>query len=463
MSSENSQATEAVANQDHIDELSHKLRVVISRMMLSNYTKLISIVLYRFRFEICDVNDPPLNGEGLACVMWDHASDADQPIPIIWLSTCLHSWSEQELAFLVIHEILHVLDRHNRRLLSADPMLKNLAGDHVINTRLKEDIDLGNKIIAVPSEAYFAPGYNKKNTTMEEVYTYLNKHKPQPNPGRIGKMDKVKSGGSNSKNGEVHVSKDIKSDGGKQEKQQNAEKNVCEDMSGTIKTASESEPFLSLQKNRGDQSGGLTEFIKSIIEVEIPWEVILEKAIKRIVRAPSENRSWRNINRRMRSHGLIYPDRAKDAESKSNLYILADHSASMSNLDLRKMASLIMQSVNLFQEIVIMKHDTSIVEIVTLDHMSSQQEIEKAITGKGRGGTRHNCVFNEIRDRLEKSEDEEDIGIILMITDFQSNVEQIWDKYEWTKTIPVKVILSDPATVPAKIDDSPILLRKKQE
>jgi len=306
--------------------------------------------------------------------------------------------------------------------LTADPELKNLAGDHIINTRLSEDIALGNKIIAIPREAYFAPGYNKQNTTMEEVYAYLLKNKPPSQSGSIGKMKKVKSGKGGDSQGNVHISKDIPTDSGKSSKELDKESGVSADMVDTIKTASESEPFLTLQKNRGDQSGGLTEFIKSIIEVEIPWETILEKAIKRNVRTPSENRTWRNVNKRMRSHGLVYPDRANDAQNKSNLYILADHSASMSNLDLRKMASLIMQSLNLFEEVIIIKHDTQIVEINEINQSSGTQEIENAITGKGRGSTRHNCVFDEIKKRLEDSEDDEDIGIILIITDFCSNI-----------------------------------------
>jgi len=346
--------------------------------------------------------------------------------------------------------------------MNSDPMLKNLAGDHIINTRLFEDIGLGNKIISLPNDAYFAPGFDKKNATMEEVYAYLLKNKPQPQTGSVGKMKKVKTGKGGDSHGNVHVSKDIPNDSGKPSKDIDKEQSVGADMVDTIKTASESEPFLTLQKNRGNQSGGLTEYIKSIIEVEIPWETILEKAIKRNVRIPSENRTWRNINKRMRAHGMVYPDRANDSQSKSNLYILADHSASMSNLDLRKMASLIMQSLNLFEDIIIIKHDTTIVEINEINQSSGTQEIENAITGKGRGGTRHNCVFNEIERRLEDSEDDEDIGIVLIITDFCSNIEQIWNRYEWVKNIPVKVILSDPANVPKEVDDSPILLTKKK-
>ena len=453
------------AEQSRVLKLQRTLRVAVSRMMLSNATKLISIVLYRFKFKIIHIKEYPLNGDGLACVCWDVKTD--EPIPTIWLSTELSNWSSQKLAFLIIHEIMHILDRHNKRLVNADPIIKNLAGDHVINTRLIKDHSNGNKTIEVPSETYTIPGLSDKNITMEEAYSYLMKRKPNIRKGDRGGsgiecLDTTVSGNKNNK---VHISKDIPKDNHKSNSnnepadmaEQHKIDETIEDFVSTIRTASDSEPFKSLIK--GSQSGGLTEFIKEIIEVKVPWDKILEKAIKTNVRMPSENRTWRCMNKRMRVHGINIPYYANDSQDKSNLYILEDHSGSMTKDDLKKMASLIMQSINFFNEIVIIKHDTRIVEEPTvIDKTSSELELERAMTGKGRGGTSHRCVFDAIQERLDDEYSNEDIGMVLIITDYCSDIEHIWDEYEWVNNIPIKVILTANNNVSKKVDSSPILL-----
>jgi len=450
-----------VNESERVKKLQNTLRIAISRMMLSSKTKLISIVLYRFKFKIIHISESPLNNSGLACVCWQNVETID-PIPIIWLSTELSNWSSQELSFLIIHEIMHILDRHNRRLLNANPVIKNLAGDHVINTRLISDHKNGNNIIAVPNIAYIIPNLSKENITMEEAYQYLMEHTPNINKGGgLYGLDSTKSGHQNKS---VPISKDIpKSKSSKKQDGMDSSVDrkideIVDDFVDTIRTASESEPFKSLVK--GCSPGSLTEFIKQIIEVKIPWDKILEKAIKTNVRAPSENRSWRNMNKRMRTYGINVPHYANDSQDKSNLYILADHSGSMSKDDLKKMGSLIMQSIGLFNEVVIMKHDTRIVEKpITIDKTSSQEELENALTGKGRGGTSHKCVFDAIQERLDDQYSDEDIGMVLIITDYCSDIETIWSSYEWVNDIPIKIILTADNNVSKTVDEAPILLK----
>jgi len=438
---------------DQISQLEHKLRIASSRLMLSNFTKLISIVLYRFKLIIDDSDLLPPGG--LACVLWDE-KDLETPIPQMYFKPELCTWSESELAFVIVHEILHTLDKHASRRGTKEPQLWNLACDHVINSRIKQDIQNGNKILSLPECCYIIKELNEPNITAEEAYAYLIKHPPQLRPG-----------GEGSGEGKTQVRndgdwKDINEDLNDANKGQSPqEAGEINDMKGSIEVAMDSEPFKSLSKQRGDQTGGITEYLKSIIEVEIPWEDLLDKAIKTNVRVISENRSWRMPNKRMRSHNLMIPSRSNDDESKSNLYILADHSASVSTGDLKKMASLIMQSIAFFERIIIIKHDTQIVGTEEVSVSSDEDQIKEAISGKGRGGTNHHCVFREIQDRLDSDEDEEDIGLILILTDYESNIDSIWKQYKWTSKIPAKIILTQRIAVSPEVDPDPILLLPK--
>jgi len=430
--------------------------------MISNYTKLISIILYRFRFEI-DEEAMILPQGALACVMWKSEED-HEAIPIIFLSLELASWNPKDLAFLIIHEILHTLDRHHSRKGAKDPLIWNLACDHVINTRISNDITNGNSVVTVPQSAFFADK-PYEGLAVEEVYAKLMENRPETKQSGDGDGEPCDGSPGDRSQGKTQVKSDgdwkdvnedlVESQGQASESQCVAETN---DMKETIKVAMDSEPFKSISKSRGNTSGGLTEYLKSIIDVTIPWDLLLEKAIKSSVRTPSENRSWRTINKRMRSHQIMQPARNMDECQKSNLYIFADHSASVSKGDLRKMASLIVQSIGFFEKITIIKHDTKIVDEIEVTIASNSDDIREAIAGKGRGGTCHKCVFQDLQTRLDDEEDEEDIGLVLILTDYESNIESIWNNYKWTQEIPVKLILTQSIHVASYVDDTPIIL-----
>jgi len=451
-----------LATPTEIEDLANKIRIASSKIMMSKYTKLIGVALYRFKLKIDD-NHSILGQNGLACVCWHKSKDEFKIVPNIWFSPLLHSWSIPEISFVLIHEILHTLDRHQSRLGVKHARLWNLACDHVINRRIKQDIDNGNNIVSCPDSIFIVDEWVNKDLIAEEVYDRLldeaetgetiiesngggeeessnDDIKPSDNiiVTRKGKKYKLNPDLSGDSNGESESEEEVK------------------DIKTIIRGALKSDVFKQI--GIGTKTGGIIEFLKDIVEVKIPWYTLLEKAIHKHMPIKSDNRSWRVINKRMRSHGLMLPYNDIDTKIDSNLYIVVDNSGSIRTEELRKFASIIVNSAGFFNNVIIFKHDVEIKEILEFNNEEGIMDVENAIKGVGRGGTSHTPVFNEIEKRVVTNQDTDEVGLVLILTDYDSDIEQIWSDYEWVKTIPVKIVLTDPRNVASMVDDSPILI-----
>jgi len=446
-----------------------------SKIMMNKHTKLIGVALYRFKLEIDDY-ECIIPSCGLAMVHWRKCEDTFVLIPEIWFSPRLNKWDAKQLAFVMIHEILHTLDRHQTRMGSRDPIIWNLACDHVINRRIKQDVDrsgstIGNAV-RLPDkiehngkqveQMFLIEDLMNKDLIVEEIYDKLfSEYEKNKITVSAGKDADGKPNGKievDYKGKKYEIDADtIISEGESKEDGKSKSKEV-EEIKTIIRGALESDVFKS--QNKGDQSGGIIEYLNDIVEVKIPWHMLLEKAIHKFMPVQSDNRSWRVINKRMRSHGFMLPHNDTDDSIESNLYIVSDNSGSISTDDLKKFASIIANAVGFFKTVIIFKHDVAVKSITTIDEMSSEDDIREAIKGEGRGGTSHIPVFDEIERRINDEYDPDEVGMIMILTDYESNIEEIWNNYKWVEEIPVKVILTENHDVAEFVDKEPILIDK---
>jgi len=433
-----------LVTENDIAELSNKIKMASSKIMISSFTKIIGVALYRFRLQIDDAHSV-LGNQGLACVCWRKEKEDFKIVPNIWFSPLIHTWSIKEISFVMVHEIMHVLDRHHSRMGSRDPRIWNLACDHVINRRAKQDIENGNTQLEIPSCVFLIEEWMDKDLTAEEVYDML-LDEAEKNKLIIEVDGDGESGDGEGKIRVKYKGKEYTLDPDLDQKDGEGNDSEIEgevkDIKSIIRGALETDAFKQL--GRGDKKGGITEYLESIVEIKIPWEQLLEKAIHKLIPVKSDNRSWRVINKRMRSHGFTLPYNDTDDVNESNLYIVVDNSGSISNKDLATFASIIINSSGFFNNVIVFKHDVEVQEIIEFDKGQGIEDIKEVIKGVGRGGTSHTPVFEEIENRVTTNEDTDDVGLILMLTDYDSNIEDIWDNYEWTKEIPVKIILTDP-------------------
>jgi hypothetical protein len=55
--------------------------------------------------------------------------------------------------------------------------------------------------------------------------------------------------------------------------------------------------------------------------------------------------------------------------------------------------------------------------------------------------------------------DDDEISLVIILTDFYSNIVEIWNNYEWVKNIPICICLTtNRIKIPKYIDSNPILI-----
>ena len=153
----------------------------------------------------------------------------------------------------------------------------------------------------------------------------------------------------------------------------------------------------------------------------------------------------------------MYP--ADDIQEKPcQLIIVEDQSGSVSDEDVSKFASILLNSIGYFDEVRIIRHDVIVHRDITYQAAQTTQE-DMIFETIGRGGTSHKDVFKLIQKSFEH---DDDISLVIMLTDFESDIERLWDQeeYSWTKNIPVTIVLNRNSHVPKHIDNNPIYINE---
>lgn len=221
------------------------------------------------------------------------------------------------------------------------------------------------------------------------------------------------------------------------------------------------ENMLVNKKQRGFDNGRLNQIIDKLIKTPLPWDDILEKAINTIM-TKSDSRTWakpnifmRRVVNKIKASTLPYYD---EQENKGKLVIVVDTSGSISDTELRRFASIIYDSLDYFGEVIRVEHD---VDINTIKRYKVNDELQKDmviddsfLSFTGRGGTSHKDVFDFLESvyentdklqelKLENMDDNFDpfestteISLIIFLTDFYSDVGEIYTKYTFHEKIP---------------------------
>lgn len=471
---------------DQMSLAKEKISIAKSILLTVSKLKLFGALLYNFNI-IINPNTPM----GTAHVQLDPKS---KKLEIHFSPQACEEWDIKELVFVFLHEISHVLLKHLSRMLRIEHQdIANAAMDHVINKNLKKDID--NRLITgvqIPEKAFIIKSLEDANMSWEEVYEYLLKHaeiktrkiisnsnsnsstnqnQNQNQDGQEnqdGQKDRENSG--DVEVGEVEVI-DIKLPGGEEYEfikdikidtsyQETQEKEIQDNARRLIN----SEVFKQSDKTKGDKSSNLYELIESELEVKIPWDNLLENVIKKNIKSPVENKSWSQINKRLKYHNYILPSYTTD-EIYENMYIIVDTSGSIGSEDLRKFANIIKNSMYHFKNVIKIDHDTNIKDVTIYNNEEAFDILNDQFKFEGRGGTSHEDVYNLLEDifqgnMLDKYEEISDLtpGLILFLTDYESDIQYFHHKYDWPKEVPYKYILTEDHEVNPEIDPNPIYI-----
>lgn len=423
-----------------------KVRRAILKILARNKLKLFGCIIYKFDIKL--IEDPELT----ACCYVDiqtrkpviaiNKNFIDKDIPTV-----------EEAIYLILHEMIHFIDGHNSKIRTEnkDPQIFNLAADHIINSMLDEDAKSElNGLIKSPTHRFLVKELIGQDLTLMEVYEWLvnNYQFIRIQINGDGTAD-VTIKGKNQ--GTITLDLNQPGENGSAGDKESGE--VEKELKAEIRSIIDN--VLS-QKIKGTGSSKLYEYIDKLTKVEVPWEVILENAIHTTLAKSNTNRSWKNIHKRYRSLGITLPTYANDTVL-DKLYVFQDTSGSMSTEDQRKFVDILFQSINFFHSIIILQHDSKIVSTLELNRENFEQQKEEVFKIHGRGGTSHIECFQHVENVF--FDEDERIGIILALTDYYSDIEYLWDKFEFHKYIPFKVICTEKnIKIAPHVDPKPIYI-----
>lgn len=456
-----------------IDQLKEKLRLAILKIISLKEFKFFGTLLYNINLRLInDLNHTSENEE-----------DNNRDIKVVFNKqlnkfefqiylSFIKKYKEENIIYILLHNILHILNRHNSRQRSKDDkVVYNIAADHVINKELTQ---------AALSEHSVPPNYiqllsrlERKNLTTEQVYDILMSNKIKDNSQSTTQTFSIDCGGpdktpsdSNKNESEDKIEEDVENQSSGD--QQNKNEDIIEEnfdikinheefddfgKIDIIDNLEEVNPQSNIEANnqlnelqrtaamlleqdsisRGIKSSNLLSYLKEITKLELPWDNLLEKAILTKIIPNPDDRLWNNPRKRLRAHNIILPGPGIDKKLEC-LTICIDLSGSISRQNLKKFAGICLNAVGKFDKVWILKHDTRILE----DKLLNKNEIDDHdffYKMKAGGGTSHRKVFEKIEEKY--LEHQLNFGLVILLTDFISDITYIFDKYKWTKNIPI--------------------------
>jgi predicted metal-dependent peptidase len=347
-------------------------------------------------------------------------------------------YTSNNFVFLICHELLHILNKHGIRAVDKIWPVWCAACDHVIECFLK---NMSNIIKPYQDQYNIIPDLEieKPNCSADQAYEWLIKKTPiikieeDPNSGII----------TVSKNDEIIFDTHNIMGGGSGK----SEEDEGNDLNNQIEQiVAEARAIFENIKARGFTPGRLVEYLDKILQVEIPWQQLLEKAIKTNVIMKPDERGWTNLNKMYIPHKITLPGYtfSESREGVGILVIGVDSSGSINTKNLREFAGVIEKSMMYFKTIKMIVHDVAIHQIreFSNDNIHEFYEFISKIGFKGRGGTSHKFLFDEVA-KIYDSEDRDDLSMVLSLTDGYSDIQRICNNYKWINDkLPLVIVLT---------------------
>ena len=142
-----------------------------------------------------------------------------------WNREFLDKLSQEEVNFVMIHELYHLLFCHTKRTLAGgyDPDLSNYAQDMIINEIIVEEINSTFAKVPTTIRPIMMPSEYKGERVFEILYEWLKEHKKKYDKWKDGNKDKSKEKGDGSGSGNPSPNED----GGGSEKKEEPHPEDC--------------------------------------------------------------------------------------------------------------------------------------------------------------------------------------------------------------------------------------------
>ena len=292
---------------------------------------------------------------------------------------------EKQLAFVILHENLHKAFRHLttwRKLYEANPMLANIACDHVINLMLVEMDPTEQHIEFIKNPDGSRMGcfdMRFKGMSAKQVYDIL-------------KEEQDKNGGG----GTVYVSFDEHDWEGAGELPEEERKQLEREIDQAIRQGQ-----IAAQK-AGAGGGDIDRAIGELLEPKIDWRETLREFVSSICSA-RDTSSWRRVNRRFLGSDIYMPTMV--GEKVGHIVVGVDTSGSIGGDEINRFLSEVSAIAETVQP-----------EVVDLIYWDGQVAAHETYTGgevanivsstkpRGGGGTDPTCMMKYLKQKQIKPE-----------------------------------------------------------
>lgn len=344
---------------------SQKQRLSAVRIRVMHEHPWFAMLLYNLAVEITeDINPPTASVNGVSIKL--HPAFIDE-------------LTNDELVFLLAHEVMHVALLHIIRRNGRDPLVWNIANDVVINYILKE-----SKVGTMPKAGIHEPLlYEKCKGLSDAIYDEIfKKSPPTPSGGGEGEDEDGKDGKGRPMPGEGAA--------------KGSSMDNCEDSPNPHNADEEAKwkarliSATDVAQRMGRMPAGLQRLIDSIVKPKVPWQSVLAQWTRP---AKTDDTSWSRPNRRFMAHGIHMP--GKDGIQTDELAFLIDCSGSISNDILAQFQA----------EVVSAQEDTrpSGIHIIYFDSRVAhydkfEADEEVSLNMHGGGGTAFSPCFKYMQD-----------------------------------------------------------------
>lgn len=351
-------------------------------------------------------------------------------------------YTYNNLVFILCHELLHILNKHGLRRGDRDFAMWNVACDHVIEIFLKRMSDIikpYNNQYNIIEDLY----NHKQDCTVEYAYDWIKSHPNSVKIGQTGEMFIEVTDGSG--NYLFTVVAELGGITSALDEDENVKAML------TDQIVAEARAIFENIKAKGDSPGYMVTYLDKILKVEIPWETLLEKAIKTNVIMKPDERTWRCLNKFYIPHKINLPGYAliEDTEGVGTLIVGVDTSGSISDKNLKKFSSVIENSMKHFKIVKLLTHDVNIHQRkeFTKDNIGEFYNFVQKIGYQGRGGTSHRHFFKEIQTEYWEK-DKDDLSMVISLTDMCSDIESQYKQYEWIRNnLPLVFIITQDGSI----------------
>ena len=311
------------------------------------------------------------------------------------------SLEQDELVFVLAHEVLHLVYDHLSRGSGRDQQVYNCAADYIVNDELIQ-ANVGKFPTTVPG----LHDVKYRGWSSEKVYEDLMKQVQKQRQQKSNQGDGGDGGsGSGSKLLDDMLDKLLdehltgnegnkKSDSGDGEPSQNGPAQLSEEERKQLKAEMRQEIINSAQvAGIGNLPAGVQRLVNSLLAPKMDWKALLQSQLNSLI---PYDYSYMRVNRKGWDIEPILPGMTE--EKMLNIAVALDMSGSISDKMVQEFLSEvsgIMQAYPMY-EIRVFCFDTQCYNDKTFS--TDNGEDIRTYTPKGGGGTDGGCIFRYLRD-----------------------------------------------------------------